>query len=287
MSLLAGHDDVDVLAAAQAVIGDGEQAVRVRGQVDPDDLGLLVHHQVDETRILMREAVVVLPPDVRAEQVVERRDRPPPWQPVRHLQPLRMLVEHRVDDVNEGFVAVEHSVPAGQQVALQPALAEMLAQHLHHPPVRGEVVVGRNHICQPVAVGDIEHRAQPVRGGLIWAHQPEVVRIVGDHVAEEAAQYLGRFVKGGARLVDLDRIVAKIGKPQRLQQLAAVGMRVRAHPSLTFRRERRQLGDQCTIVVEQLLGLVAAQPLLQDPQVFRIRHVVDRHLVRTPGSLDR
>jgi hypothetical protein len=38
---------------------------------------------------------VVLPPDVRAEQVVERRDRPPPGNVIAHLEPLGVLVEHR------------------------------------------------------------------------------------------------------------------------------------------------------------------------------------------------
>jgi hypothetical protein len=50
----------------------------VRRQVDADDLGLLVDDVVDEAGVLVAEAVVVLPPDVRGEQVVERGDRPPP-----------------------------------------------------------------------------------------------------------------------------------------------------------------------------------------------------------------
>src|SRR5262249_35607304 len=62
--LLAGDDDVDVVPAAQAVIGDRQQAVGVGRQVDADDLGLLVGNVVDEPRVLMAKAVVVLPPDV-------------------------------------------------------------------------------------------------------------------------------------------------------------------------------------------------------------------------------
>jgi len=42
----------------------------------------------------------------------------------RDLQPLRVLVEHRVDDVHEGLVAVEQAMPAGEDVALEPALAQ-------------------------------------------------------------------------------------------------------------------------------------------------------------------
>ena len=134
--LLAGDDDVDVVAAAQAVVGDREQVVGVRRQVDPDDLGLLVDDVVDEAGVLVAQAVVVLPPDVRAEEVVERGDRPAPGDVVAHLQPLGVLVEHRVDDVDERLVAREEAVPAGQQVALQPALALVLAEHFHHAAVR-------------------------------------------------------------------------------------------------------------------------------------------------------
>ena len=34
-----------------------------------------------------------------------------------------MLVEHRVHDVDEGFIAREQSMAAGEQVTFQPALA--------------------------------------------------------------------------------------------------------------------------------------------------------------------
>ena len=50
LGLLAGHDHVDVVAAAQAVVGHRQQAVGVRRQVDPDDVGLLVDDVVDEAR---------------------------------------------------------------------------------------------------------------------------------------------------------------------------------------------------------------------------------------------
>ena len=72
--LLAGDDEVDVVAAAQAVIGDGEQRVGVGRQVDADDVGFLVGDVIDEAGVLVGEAVVVLPPDVRGEQIVERGD---------------------------------------------------------------------------------------------------------------------------------------------------------------------------------------------------------------------
>jgi len=62
--LLAGDDHVDVVATAQAVVSDREQAVAVGREVDPDDLRLLVDDVVDEARVLVREPVVVLAPHV-------------------------------------------------------------------------------------------------------------------------------------------------------------------------------------------------------------------------------
>jgi len=81
--LLACDDDVDVVAAAQAVVADRQQRVSIR-KVDADDFRLLVHDVVDEARVLMREAVVILAPNVRGEQVVQRGDRPVSRYPSNH-----------------------------------------------------------------------------------------------------------------------------------------------------------------------------------------------------------
>ena len=53
-----------------------------------------------------------------------------------------MLVEHRIDDVDEGFVAGEEAVPAGEQIAFEPALAHVFAEHFHDAAVRRDMVVG-------------------------------------------------------------------------------------------------------------------------------------------------
>jgi hypothetical protein len=97
--------------------------------------------------------------------------------PARRLQPLGVLVEHRVDDVDERLVAVEEPVAAGQEVALEPALAQVLGQDLHHPAVRGEVVVAGPLLLEPRAIGDLEQGRQPVGRGLVRSHDPEPVRV--------------------------------------------------------------------------------------------------------------
>ncbi|TKS60902.1 MAG: hypothetical protein EWM73_03044 [Nitrospira sp.] len=73
------------------------------------------------------------------------------------LQPLGMLVEHRVNDVNERLVAGEEAVTSGQEIPFQPTLALVLAEHLHDPAVRREVVVVGIPIRHPGAVGHLQH----------------------------------------------------------------------------------------------------------------------------------
>jgi len=68
--VFARHHDVDVIPAAQAVIENRQQAVGVGRKVNPHDVRFLVDDMVEKTRILMRESVVVLLPDVRGEQIV-------------------------------------------------------------------------------------------------------------------------------------------------------------------------------------------------------------------------
>ena len=126
---MPGNHHVDVMPAAQAVIEDRQQTIGIGRQINAHDVGLLVDHVIEETGILMREAVVILLPHVGGEQIVQRRDLSPPGQFQTYLQPLGMLAEHRVDDANEGLIAVEQPVPPGQKISFQPALALVLAEH--------------------------------------------------------------------------------------------------------------------------------------------------------------
>jgi hypothetical protein len=70
----------------------------------------------------MCEAVVILSPDCRCEEDVERSNLLPPFDFEALLDPLAMLVDHRVDDVDEGLVAVQETMPTGKNVALEPSL---------------------------------------------------------------------------------------------------------------------------------------------------------------------
>ena len=76
--VLTANHEIDVVQAAEAVIHGRQEAVCVGREVDTHHLGLLVDDVVDETGVLVREAVVVLSPDVGGQQVVQRGDLPPP-----------------------------------------------------------------------------------------------------------------------------------------------------------------------------------------------------------------
>jgi len=94
-----------------------------------------------------------------------------------------VLVEHRIDDVDERLVAREQPVAPGEQVAFQPPLAEVFAQHLHHAAAVPHVVVRRERRGFEFAVRDGEDGIEPVGARLVRAEEAEGLRIVAHDVA--------------------------------------------------------------------------------------------------------
>ena len=139
--------------------------------------------------------------------------------------------------------------------------------------------------CLFVTVEDV---AEPVGFGLVRAEQPEVGRVIPDHVAQPAAEHPGGLRGRRAGRGDVHGVPGEVGQPQVTQQQPAVGVRVRAHPPLAARGQRRQLRDQRAGGVEELTRPVRAQPLVelrQVPGVLARRG--ERDLVRPPGPLHR
>src|SRR5580698_10049711 len=62
--VFAGNDHIDVMSASQAVIDRREQAVGIWRQVYANDRSFLVHDMIEESRVLVGEAVVILSPDM-------------------------------------------------------------------------------------------------------------------------------------------------------------------------------------------------------------------------------
>jgi hypothetical protein len=129
-----------------------------------------------------------------------------------------VLVEHRVDDVDERFVAGEKAVTAGQQIPFEPALALMLAQHFHHAAIGGDVVVAGNDFRRRAAARDLEHGAPAVRGRFVRTEDAKGGGIELDHIADELALNAGGFGVHGTGLLHLHRKVAEIRQAQVAQQ---------------------------------------------------------------------
>ena len=68
---LAGDDDVDPVPGAQHMVGHTKQRIGSRRQINPHDVHLFVHRDINEPRVLMAEAVVILMPDMAGQQIVQ------------------------------------------------------------------------------------------------------------------------------------------------------------------------------------------------------------------------
>ena len=112
------------------------------------------------------------------------------------------------------------------------------------------------------------------------------VQVELHHVAEEPAHDPGRFRRDGAGRLHLHGIVAEIRQAQVPEEQAAVGVRIGAHAAGAAGGQVGQLGLEPAVIVEQLLGLVALHPLLEEAHVGRVLvHLSHRHLVRAPVVL--
>ena len=289
MLLLVGDDDVDVIPTPEAVVGYRQQAVGIGGEVHPHHFGTLVDRQIDVAGILVAEAVVVLPPHQGRQENIQRRHRGAPG----HLfftdvQPFSVLVEHRVHHVGEGFVGVEESVAAREEIALQPTLQGMLAEHFHHPSVLGHfatIFVFGKVVSHPRLFTDFVNGLEAVGGGFIRSEHPEIFHIASHHVPQEMPQNAGIFHfhrRGGGHV---DGKVTEFGHPQFLAHPTAVGHGIVAHPAQAFGGDGFDLGHQRAVFVEKFLGFVAFEPGFEHLQVFGVFvHSPHGHLVRSPKA---
>ena len=182
-------------------------------------------------------------------------------------------------------------MPAGQQISLEHALAEMLGEDFDHPAVGAEMlVVGRQGLGHPPPARDVEEGIETVGCRLVGPEDPEVGRTcVGVHdIPEELAENAGGLADGDARGVDRHAIFPEVRQSQIPQQETAVGVGVGAHAAVAHGRQGRQLGPEGAGCGEQLLGPVAAQPVLQLAQMVRIGlDLGEGHLMGSPRSLGR
>ena len=204
----------------------------------------------------------------------------------RFLQPFGVLVEHGIDDVNEGFVGGEEAVAAGENVAFEPAFEGVLAEHLHDAAGKVELAavgVFRFVLREPGFFRSGVNGREAVRGGLVGAEDAEGIHIAAHDFGKKMAKDVGgRGVQGAGRFY-VEGEVAKIRKVELFAQQTAVGVRIGGNAARAGRGKFLQFGDEGALGVEEFFGFVAAHPVFHDFQALRIGHGIENgNLVSAP-----
>src|SRR5579864_4613134 len=76
--------------------------------------------------------------------------------------------------MNKRLVAIEKAVASRQEITLEPALALMLAEDLHHLAVGGQKFVVRFRGGLPLALRHLEERFKAVGQSFVRPENPEV-----------------------------------------------------------------------------------------------------------------
>ena len=208
------------------------------------------------------------------------------------FQPLGVLHRHRGRDHRERLIGGEQAMAPGQQVAFQPALAVVLAEHLHHPAVGRHVVVDVEGRADEAAVLDLEDVAQAVRVGLVRAEQAEV------GLARRSARRCRASAGPAGGSIRRARWPAAAPRAHTRGSRACAGFASSLPPLACglapMRRRPRgasvgQLRDQLPVLVEQFrpAGSCASRLPAAASCSGSLAHVVQRHLVRAERALDR
>src|SRR5579871_4147294 len=123
---------------------------------------------------------------------------------------------------------------AGQEIALEPALALMLAEHgVQDATLRREKLIIVDFTGVPLAIGDLKDVAEKIGKRLVRTEDAEIALVLVEarHVAQEFTQNQGVLRADRARSRNRNRMVTKIRHLQIAQKNAAIGMRVGAHPA--------------------------------------------------------
>jgi hypothetical protein len=233
---------------------------------------------------------LTLTPHCAGEQDVQRGNGLTPGHLETLLDPLGMLVDHGVNDVDEGLVAVEKSMATGENVAFEPALHGVLRQHLHDSAFRAEVAavfVLRQVSVHPDLLSSLVDFAELVALRLIRTHDAEGLLVVADDRVEEFGKLAHAWSHGDTRLVDLHGKVAEVLQAERAAEKSTVRDGVLGHALALGRRELSQLWDELAFLAEELLGVVGVHPLLEHLQLLRfLEDLGERDLVGAPESFE-
>ena len=116
--MLAANHQVDIILRPQAMGHSRKETVRIGRKIDSSKSRLEVQNSADEGRILVREAVVLLPGPCRSLDVVKRSTGLAPGRLNCHLGELGILDHHGMNDPEERLITREESSSARQGISL-------------------------------------------------------------------------------------------------------------------------------------------------------------------------
>src|SRR5271166_3401732 len=162
----------------------------------------------------MGKTIVILAPHQTCNEEVDRRyGRAPGNLLLRFFQPFSVLVEHGIDDVDEGFITGEKAMAAGENVSLKPAFERVLTEYLHNAAEEIKLaaisVVGYV-LGKPCFLRGSIDSSQPVGGGLVRSEDAERTHISAHHLGKKVCEHIGRQSVSYARPFHFDGIVAKV-----------------------------------------------------------------------------
>ena len=144
---------------------------------------------------------------------------------------------------------------ARQQVALEPAFADVLTEDLHHPTVGRQLHVHRLDISHPRLAGEVDHGVKAIRCRFIRPEQSEVAtdEIQAHDGRQKPAEDSCGLRLDAARRRDGHRELLHRRHDQRLQERATIGMRIGTHAPRAGRRERGDRVMHPSVRIEEFL----------------------------------
>ena len=102
-----------------------------------------------------------------------------------------------------------------KQVAFEPSLAKMLAEHFHDATIRAQFFVDGYNLGHRATFCCLEDGVQSIGVRFIGAEHAKVFRIHFEDIAEEIAKFARRLGQNLTRAGDLKRIVGEIWQRER------------------------------------------------------------------------
>ncbi len=233
---------------------------------------------------------MLLAPGFGRQQIIQRGNRFAPGHFEGSFEKLGVLIHHAVDDRQKSFVARKDAVPAGEQIALQPTLAVVFAQHFEDAAIGADVFAILRQRPDILPVGRFENRADSIGFQFIGANDAEVARagIQSHHVAQVFAKLFNAADMIFAARLQVDSIILHGRQFERTANLAAECVRVQRHAALALGTKREKVFAGLTVRLEKFLRPVRPQPGFDDLQMVGIAlGILGRHLMGAERSLHR